>query len=205
MIDRAVAVLLMTDGSVYAHLFQLRNSALRFKPLMSIQTEIITKIVDWIGHYLFLAESGSCYHAHGLPIDHYSIYNPQHIQSLARYRIEDIFFVCNYCIFVHDGGSLCALNLRYDGRVDAPIPLPYFDDKHIVNVVPMGNSNCALETQILYMLEQTGSVHMCRLTTGQEPVIERLTFFDANPVAVEYDRCQTIRSAQMCSKPKDLL
>lgn len=29
---------------------------------------------------------------------------------------------------------------------------------------------------------------MCCLAAGLEPVIERLAFFDANPVAVEYEK-----------------
>lgn len=107
------------------------------------------------------------------------------LKPLAGLFVEDVFVAHRSFIIRHDGGSLCLLPKRpvlYDigSAYDdvTAIPLPFFDDKHIVGITSVYRR--------IYFTTAEGLVYQSgRRTFVENRTAEKVEFFDEHPVAVK--------------------
>lgn len=202
------SLFVMNDDSVRVHGWAniRRGGKLEgILPLELCQTESIVKVISRGVYIFYITAGGNCYYNYILsqlrrrPGE--ECY-PVQIRALAGLVVKNVFVTSSCTIVQHDGYRLCvlpqeatergpAMDLRYiwgtrEAVIDleyvqgtkTPIPLPFFDDKGIVDITQAYHR--------IYFTTSEGHVYQARSDRFvQELIAERVEFFDENPVAVE--------------------
>lgn len=126
-------------------------------------------------------------------------HKPVLLEFLSCYSVENVFILrCGSIVIQHGEGKLCLLISKnenslldqliygtgwsideaYINGTAKPIELPYFDDRDIVYV--------AKPLDCIYFVTATGQMYVSREGSVTESSIERITFFDDNPIRVPH-------------------
>lgn len=187
------SLLIMDDDTVRAQGTANVSSSGKHEGIRQLelcQTEHIVNVI-WRNAYVFyITVQGSCYYSYVLGHLRRNSYKdpcPVLFQSLSGLFVENVFITHRNVIVQYSDtniagqSKLCLLSIDASGYIngtETPIPLPFFDDKRIINVAHM--------YYYVYFTTTEGFVYKARDDRLAHTLIaERIEFFDDNPVAVE--------------------
>ena len=189
------SLFIMNDSSVQAYrranTSKTGDISKGIQPLELCQTENIAKVIPRDVNIFYITTEGACYYhdvlsqiKHRSGIKHF----PVQLKSLIGLDVENVFDTNASFIVQNDAGKLCLLpkeqtdhgldmDLEHVYGTKAPVPLPFFDDKSIVDITQA--HSC------IYFTTSEGHVYQARSDRFiEELTAERIEFFDENPVAV---------------------
>lgn len=209
-------MLLMQDGRVYVQFRRpdhtlFSNEHEPFELVIIPNCEPIRKIVIESSEIFYISVGGNCYHA-GYLNDKWVV-NPDLLQGLRGYQIEDIYTIRKDYVIQHDGMRLSILHVagpkyhsifeiyrdrkaifdHYANGLKKPRPLSFFDNKTVISI-----ENIHGRTRFI---TEEGHVYWSRrIKESIEPVFTLDPFFETQPLAVP-SRALAIKSAS--SDPRE--
>lgn len=195
-------IALMNDGTAHARSMHANTSLdWSFRQRSSTACDPIIKISNSGRYNTYITDSGHCYHT--LCQDYSCIWNSEFklVPCSDGLLVESVFMLAdhNTDVIVHDGGKLSLLHWSYEHRgepyrdwrwINWRKPMPFFDDKAVVDVVEIANRICITTGDgDVYWIH-----HLQRLINTDKPEPVRDLFFDANPLVTKAGD-QRIRSA----------
>lgn len=209
-------MLLMQDGRVYVQFRRPDHTLFSdehepFELVIIPNHEPISKIVIASSDIFYIGVGGNCYHAGYL--NNGWVVNPDLLQGLRGYQIENIYTIRKDYVIQHDGLRLSILHVaepkshsifeiyrdrkaifdHYANGSKKPRPLPFFDDKTIISIENIHGRTC--------FITEEGHAHWIRhIKESIEPVFTLDPFFETNPIAVP-PRALAIKSAS--SDPRE--